>query len=316
MANSNIQAKCSNNTIEVAIPFGILRFNLYDNVAISDIFDVDATYTSYIKKDIYSINIGKQNVNFQTKYYREKLLEKGYYIGHHFGKRIQMKIEDRNVYLYQEEHDESCYKKFIWSYLFKYILTVYALTNDSLHLKGTALLNKSSQKALIVLGRGNSGKTTLCDMLVNTGKYSIISNTHLILKNDEVWGINSWRRKRDINGNEIYEKPLSNYYGGPYKIEKIILVDKNNMNSFDTREINRDVAYVFVKFFSAAICNYDLKEDIFDYVGNHNINSFSNLCIRENSLVTELLNKHSVFYLNYDLNINNILNHILAYVKR
>lgn len=297
-------------TLETEIiqyPFGEIVVQSTKILKISDIMGA-AEYHDVLaekkRKIIFGLDVGHS-----LRTYRDKMLESGHYLGHHVGEELAMSIVDDNIYVLSASDNEESYKKFFWTYLIKLILTFDAINNDSLHLKGTAIVNPKTSEAILIMGRGGSGKTTLCNNIIELTDYFLLSNTHLIVKDNKVWGINSWRRHRDEKHVDYYEKPNENYFGGPYKIKHVFFIDKNDNGVIESFELSSSTSLSCMNYFSAAISNYDLKEDIVDYLGNMNFDKKFAFFEKERNLLEKFINTHKLFYLNYDNNLkdNNFL---------
>lgn len=85
--------------------------------------------------------------------YRENMMRRGSYRGHHFGRPARLKcIDDTNIAIFHPDPG-----MIIWSLIVKYVLTVFPIRAGMLHIKGAAVAHEG--RAYLLLGRGGSGKT-------------------------------------------------------------------------------------------------------------------------------------------------------------
>ncbi|MFB5761892.1 hypothetical protein [Paenibacillus medicaginis] len=229
--------------------------------------------------------------------YRQEMLRRGIYLGHHHGMSVKMKSEKDTLSISLHYESPDGYNKIIWTYAMKYVFTIMALRYDALHLKATTLIKEG--RAILLLGRGKSGKTTLASYLAQVG-FNHVGNTHAMIKDEQVWAINSWKRIRRSDGNETYEL-CDNVGIANGKLVNIYVVDFNREGNFHCSELDFDMAFSFLLYFGGATGNYDLKEDLFDYNMTESFSKRMSFLVKEISLIRQLLRNNKIYYLSADI---------------
>lgn len=236
--------------------------------------------------------------------YREKIMVQGLYLGHHFGTPAKLKlIDDYNIAFYHPDPG-----KIIWCYLIKYILSIFAYKNNMFHLKGAAIEYKG--KGFIFLGRGGSGKTEMIDVLCHNGA-KFIANTHILIKDNYLYGVKSNIRIRR-NGREEYvsaNSVFNNIYDEVIEIGSIFWVNYSNIKKSNIKKMNPSELYNNMLYFSEAVNNWEMKEDIADYF---NSDPFLYAKFVENniSIIKKLCLKNA-YYLNLDIHTKEGLDNTL-----
>jgi hypothetical protein len=243
--------------------------------------------------------------------YREDMINKGIYLGHHIGPPLKVSITENEMRICIKDLDVAVFNKFFWNFVFKYILTVMSLKHQSLHVKGTTLIRDN--KAYLLVGRGKSGKTTLAQHLQTKG-FSCIGNTHAIIRENHIWSLNTWVRSRNQAGIESYRLNESSTVQNAY-LEKIIVVDHNTDGKLTTRILDAETAKVFLTNFCAAVGNYDLKEDVVDYRKKVSFEEAYSYIISEQQRVDELISKQ-LFYMSADVRNAACLNQVYDFFER
>ena len=114
-----------------------------------------------------------QSKHFNSEIYREKMMQKGIYIGHHCGEPVNIKIVDKfNIIISAKDPDT-----IIWSFVYKYVLTILTIGSEFLHLKAGAVTYHDG--AILIAGRGGGGKTTMIDRVCDEN-IRYMGNTHII----------------------------------------------------------------------------------------------------------------------------------------
>lgn len=196
-----------------------------------------------------------------TEYYREKIMAKGLYLGHHFGEAAKYRmLDDHNFAIC---HSDPC--EIIRCYISKYVLNIFALKQHILYLKGGAVEYKG--RAFLILGRGGSGKTEMINTLCrNTARF--ISNTHLLIDSFKVKGINSIIRVRKDGKDEfvsVAELHGENTCFDYTPICGIFWIKYKEGENGYIRELQPEELFYNMQFFSEATINWEMKEDIADY---------------------------------------------------
>lgn len=293
----------------INMPFGRLIIHRKESHLCRDVI-ADGNYRYKFSEQEYNVYLGYDFENVD-KTYRAMQMQKGIYLGHNVGGSCKLHIESNNLYLYMNESQN--YEKVFWSFAVKYILTAVGLKEDVLHIKGLLLRNPDG-KMVLLLGKGQSGKTTLGRILEIRG-YKIVSNTHCFVKGNYVWGINSWIRVRNAEGQE-YIIPKNNDYFIDGEIKKCYIIDWNNrgwIKQYDN--ICDEEKYFYIKNFVAAICNYDLKEEVWDYMSeNDQLKTRIDCFLREDVLIKEFA-KRSIEFVSIDSKSKACINKFISMME-
>lgn len=228
--------------------------------------------------------------------YREKIMQTGYYVGHHFGKPVFMNFLSDSKILLRCENPE----KIIWCYVIKIVLTSVAHKRRMLHIKGSSFEYKG--KAFLVLGRGGSGKTELLREMCKEGA-RLMGNTHVIIDGWKAIGVKSNIRIREFNSERYLnidmqkEMPL---YDGWADIGALLWVQYRSDGKNLIDKLNSHVLYHNMRWFSEAVGNWELKEDIADSVESDPV-LFARYMEELDNLVKQLSITQSAYYLNLDV---------------
>lgn len=283
------------NCESIEMPFG--KINLYRKR--NDICKgvlLSGNYNKKFSDKVYNIYMGFK-IEDADSTYRGNQMSRGIYLGHNLGSSCKMNIKDNNIYINVEKDED--YSKVFWSFILKYILTKASLDENVLHIKGS-LIRGLNGELILLLGKGGSGKTTLGKMLQEFG-YRIISNTHCLVKDDYIWGINSWTRIRNDKGQKYIEPP-KNICKMDGKIKKCFIVNCNNVGTFNLTKVDEKYLYYYIRNFVSAINNYDLKEEVWDYMSENNISRKMDLFEVEDDLIKTFIRQKILLLSNDTLN--------------
>lgn len=227
--------------------------------------------------------------------YREHVMRKGLYRGHHFGTPARLKIIDaHNIAFFHPDPG-----LIIWGLVTKYVLTIYAFQANMLHLKGGAVSYKG--KAFLILGRGGSGKTEVVKALCKIGA-KLMGNTHLLIDASRVCGIKSNMRVREQHRDvyvstqpEVLEAtptwlPIGGVFWVKYRVDGRSFVDR----------LPTPYAKANVDLFSESIKNWELKEDVADFYKSDPF-QFGEHLSRLDRLLSDFCERNEVYYLNLDV---------------
>lgn len=227
--------------------------------------------------------------------YREKVMRQGSYRGHTFGAPAGLKLIDaHNLAIAHTDPG-----KIIWAYVVKFVLSVFATENGLLHLKGAAVAH--NDRAYLFLGRGGSGKTEVVRALCDSGD-RLMGNTHLLVKGSQVNGIKSNLRVRE-GDRDIYlslDKAGFPIHDGWLPIAAVFWLKYRTDGQMSVQELSTAQAKVNVHYFGEAVKNWELKEDIADYVGADPI-AFADHVNLNDQQVEDFCQNHPVRYLNLDI---------------
>lgn len=226
-------------------------------------------YKQKLLKDEYEILIQHEMLHTSDSTYRAGTFDNGLYLGHHMGKPGRLKVDEKSISISIANSTEAEQRKVLWSYALKHYFTVMAQSCNALHIKAATVLSKN-EKAILIVGRGGSGKTTLSKALDSKGM-NVLGNTHAIVYGGKVWPISTWIRERDESNKSIYNAAASLTLDA-YDIDRIICVGGwNNNDQFKFEALSKKDAYSYMLYYSLATINYDLKEDLFDYYKTQNL---------------------------------------------
>lgn len=231
-----------------------------------------------------------------AKSYRESAMLKGIYLGHHFGLPGKLNcIDDYNIAFYHPDPG-----KIIWCYVIKYVLSIFAYKQHALHFKGGAVEYK--KRGFLFLGRGGSGKTEMINALCRNGA-KFITNTHMLVKDNYVQGIKSNIRIRR-QGKEFYtsikELHSDNVYGDKALIGGIFWINYNKMGDNVIKKLNSQLAIPYIQYFTEAVINWEMKEDIADYYHSDPFR-FAEYINFKNRMIKKVCEENEIYYLNVDI---------------
>ncbi|WP_054943552.1 hypothetical protein [Paenibacillus ihuae] len=281
---------------EIGMPFGKLVVHSPNPAYLAERVLGQASYTRTFAESRYQLYLHRE-LPPETEFYRQEMLERGIYLGHHHGVSGRMRLDRDSLSITLGSESQQAYEKIVWSYALKQIFTCMALRHGALHLKASMLLKKG--KAILLLGRGKSGKTTLASYLEQTGYY-FAGNTHVMVKDHEAWAIPSWRRIRDSAGRESYILPEHREPANG-TIHAIYVIDCNREGQFACSPLDNRTALSFMTYFAAAAGNYDLKEDLVDYHRDAGFSERMSLLAAETVLIKHLLRNFKLRYLSADI---------------
>lgn len=211
----------------------------------------------------------------RDKSYRGKRMSVGYYLTDHFGTPAYLMTRGNHFWIFAED-----FEPILWPYAVKYLLTLYAMEHNLLHLKAVGLA-VDGQGTLLV-GRGGSGKTVLLSQLCRTGA-KFLSNTHILVDSQNMVAVRTSMRVRQDRffGPIVAARSLSpnvkasEYIADPIRdlewpsaaaapIRNVCLVDYRGPDHCAIREFDRDILFDYMDQFSLAVNVYGLKEDLLD----------------------------------------------------
>lgn len=243
--------------------------------------------------------------------YRESVMLRGSYRGHHFGPPARLQcIDERNIALSHPDPG-----MIIWSFVIKYVLTVSALQANVLHLKAAAVAYAG--KAFLILGRGGSGKTEVVKALCTRGA-GLMANTHVLVDGATACGIRSNMRVRE-DGRDVYvpidrQDDLTVHVGW-LPIGGVFWLKYRPDGQTRVRRMPSSHARANMQFFSESIRNWELKEDIADLVASDPF-EFAEHVIRIDALLDDFCDRHEVCYLNLDIFSSDGMERLLSVMDR
>lgn len=204
-------------------------------------------------------------MNQRRKCYRGQRLLAGQYLGHNMGKPAIVCTSGQCEHIYVGENLD----RLFWNLFLKFVLTIHHVPRGVLHLKAAAV--RSGAQAILLVGRSGSGKSTLAIEMAKQGA-ELVSNTHCLVADRMVQGIVTAVRLRGEDGREEIVAPEQlggvRWGFGWTELGAIVFTERVHGEGVDLRRVPRWEALTFANHFSAAVGNYDLKEDVADYCGS------------------------------------------------
>jgi hypothetical protein len=197
--------------------------------------------------------------NAMPRTYRQAAMARGFYIGHHFGKPVHLRMHSQRIIL-RGENAEAV----IWPYLVKYLLTMESIAQGYLHLKTAAI--GWNGRAFLILGRGGAGKTVLLRHLCAMGA-TALCNTHALVKHGFVYGVQTLIRVRTNDSEEFvtpYEWTQGRNSRDPFRIAGIIWYQHRTDTTVRIDQLAPEALLENARLFSEAVANWELKEDFAD----------------------------------------------------
>ncbi|MGY4644299.1 hypothetical protein [Cellulomonas sp. URHB0016] len=227
--------------------------------------------------------------------YRENVVRRGLYRGHHVGPSARLKhLDHRNIALSHPDPGV-----IIWSLIVKHVLTVCAMEAGLLHLKGAAVAHEG--KAYLLLGRGGGGKTEMARVLCAHGA-RLMANTHLLVNGTTVCGVSSNVRVRD-GGRDVYVPPDRSSgldpYSGWLPIGAVLWVKYRTDGQAVVETMPAHVAKANLRYFSESISNWELKEDVADQFRSDPF-ALAGRVNRIDELLDEFCRTNDIYYANVD----------------
>jgi hypothetical protein len=224
--------------------------------------------------------------------YRENMMPRGSYRGHHFGPPGRLKVIDE--YTIALSHPEP--GMIIWSLVVKYVLTVSALRDGKLHLKGAAVAYGG--RACLLLGRGGSGKTEMARALCRDGARPL-ANTHLLVDGRSVLGVKSNVRVRE-GGRDRYVPLETDGATGWLPIGAVLWVKYRSDGMAIIKKMPPEVAKANMRYFSESVSNWEIKEDLADHLDSDPFD-FGYALHRTDELLDRFCATFDVYYANLDV---------------
>jgi hypothetical protein len=242
--------------------------------------------------------------------YRAGRMAAGYYLTDHFGAPAYLLTRGRHYWIFAED-----FEPILWPYAVKYLLTLYSMEHNLLHLK-TAAVALDGQASLLI-GRGGSGKTVLLNHLCRAGA-QFLSNTHALVDGLKIEGVQTAMRVRadrffapiiaarglspsvkpaEYTADPVQDLGWSSAVAAP--VGSVCLVDYQGPGRRVIREIDRDIMFDYMEQFSQAVNVYGLKEDLLDAVGAE-LPRFSLEMSRIRTRLRALIDRCRCYYLSCD----------------
>jgi hypothetical protein len=242
--------------------------------------------------------------------YRARRMSAGYYLTDHFGAPAYLVTCGKHYWIFAED-----FEPILWPYAVKYLLTLYSLEHNLLHLKAAGIAVDG--RGALLVGRGGSGKTVMLSQLCSAGA-QFLSNTHALVDGSNLVGIRTAMRVRPdeffgpiiaarkllpgVNRSEYTADPAvdlgwSSIESAP--IASVCLLDYKGSGRRVIREVEPDTLFDYMEHFSFAVNVYGLKEDVLDALGG-DVARFSIEMSRMRESLRTLINSSRCHYLSCD----------------
>jgi hypothetical protein len=249
-------------------------------------------------------------MTLRDRSYRAGRMATGYYITDHFGRPAWLISRGTEYWLFTED-----FTGILWPYLVKYLLTIYSMQHDMLHIKAAAIAVNG--RAAILVGRGGSGKTVLLAQLCNSGA-SFLSNTHSLVDGDRIVGVSTAIRVRkdpffgalitarrlapSVKQGEFIADPRTDLgwqSAQSARVSAIFLLDYKGPQTRYIAAIDGAVMFDYMDQFALALNVYGLKEDVLDYL-NADVRKFSAATTNMRSKLHTLVSSSRCYYVSCD----------------
>lgn len=250
-------------------------------------------------------------LEYVDRTYRGSSFLNGYYVTDHFGPPIYLVTRGNHFYVFGEQLE-----RVVWPYFVKYLLMLYTVQENLLHLKAAALVIEKT--GTLLLGRGGAGKTVFLSQLCQHGA-KFITNSHSIINESRVTGVASSLR---IRPGPWYSDILKTANKKPALKPGEIIIDPDDVFEMNTKhsvevknvciigfqqpgfhsieKISQHDAYNYAEQFSLAINVYRLEEDLLDlYKGDYQ--EFSQAYNRMKDQLRDLIFQSSCYSIGSDI---------------
>jgi hypothetical protein len=242
--------------------------------------------------------------------YRGKRMAAGYYLTDHFGPPAFLITRGREYWIFAEDFDP-----ILWPYAVKHLCSVYAIESGLLHLKAAGVA--VGGRGVLLVGRGNSGKTVILASLCGAGA-QFLSNTHAFVQGQTLIGVPTAMRVRrdDIFGSIITQRGLApSVKAGEYTLDPVsdmgwsrapsvpiaalCLLDYRGPEHCLVKELDRQTMYEYMEQFALAVNVYGLKEDLLDHL-NGDVERFSRMASGMKAGLRALVESARCYYVSCD----------------
>jgi hypothetical protein len=243
--------------------------------------------------------------------YRSDRFLEGYYVTDHFGPPLYLVTRGNRYYVFGEQ-----FEQVVWPYFVKYFLTLYALSNDVLHLKAAALAIGSA--GTLVVGRSGAGKSVFQLQMCRSGA-QFVTNTHALIKDGRVGGVASAMRVRpgewfadlagavgstpSLKSGELNIDPyqvLEAYSGDSVEVRNLCLVDFRGAGCRTIDTIPEQTAYEYAEQFVLAHNAYRQEEDLLDLYDN-DVRRFTQTYAGMKAQLGRLIRRCRRYYISCDM---------------
>lgn len=291
-------------------PFGKLTVLADDALFFKEEVLTFCQYQTPLAAEEFTILITAVAQHYPAHCYRAETFSQGLYIGHHLGLPGSIMFTPTGINLSIPGASASQLRKLFWCYALKVYLTLMAQKYGALHMKGTVVADRNGN-AMLLAGRGGGGKTTLSHFLQQHGM-EILSNTHAIVMQNQLWPIPCWVRMRDEQGHSFYIQPEQTASASRVQtLKKLLWVSWNSLGQFEFRSIPVALAFSQLLYYSIASINYDLKEDLYDFSPS----SFAENSAAEIVQLHQLTQELPCYSLNWDMHSPQATGQVLAALR-
>lgn len=260
----------------------------------------EASYAPKLSDIDFALTVGSDLSDVVPRSYRQRQFQMGHYLGHHSGLQGALAVQDSQIFMTLKEASPGDYERVIWQYCVKFYLSFMSFALGAVHVKCVSLFDNCGG-AVLLFGRGGSGKSTLGGFLSENGLI-FAGNTHAIISQGHVWALNTWRRVRTV-GRDVYELPAHHPRVLQGEIKKLFIVGHNQTGEHSIRSLDTRQARAYLETFGLATTAYDLKEDLYEACGEQ---SFLGGLSRERDQLRKLIQRLGVRLVDSDLRENHV----------
>lgn len=256
--------------------------------------------------------------------FRSMTFSKGFYLNHQFGEKVIKITRETSHYIIGRN-----LAKVMWIYYVKYFLTRFAINKKLLHLKAAAVVD-GNDKATLIVGKQSGGKTVLLNALIDRG-FRFLSNTHILLDGDKVYGINSAVRMRDDG---IFTRYIQSgnakehFEAGDFMVEPVrlyghiakhgylanIVIANYGQPEKGVHLVEPEFGGLVIKNFAHPISAWGMKDDYLEIM-NGSLFQYRDIFLQEMSCIDEICRKTNNVHANFDIKDRKQLDELIGILK-
>jgi len=254
--------------------------------------------------------------------FRGKRFSSGFYLTSYFGDPAYLVSRGSRFAVFGRKLEKT-----VWPYFVKHILTVFGAEHDMLHLKAAGFTDPEGRGTLL-FGRGGAGKTVFLASACGAGM-SFLTNTHVLLRGEQAYGVPSSMRIRDddlfgpfiraggvephLEAGEFVADParLFPHTADSGRVANLCVVDHRKDLPFGVRTLDDDDAYDFLEQFAFAVSAYGLKDDLLAHYGG-DFERYVQAYARMKAQLRALVAATRTFHVNMDMLDSGMRDEVLA----
>lgn len=250
-----------------------------------------------------------RNIADQT--FRGKRFRSGFYLTSYFGAPAYLVSRGNRFAVFGRGLERT-----VWPYFVKHILTAYGADRRMLHLKAAGFTDPAGRGTLL-FGRGGAGKTVFLASACEAGM-SFLTNTHVLLRDNQAFGIPSSMRVRDdalfgplirkggleshLEADEFVADParIFSRTADTCTVANLCVVDHRKDLPYGVTRLDDGDAYDFLEQFAFAVSAYGLKDDLLAHYGG-DFHQYVRAYARMKAHLRTLVGSTRTFHINMDM---------------